>query len=129
MKPGEIPCINRPCKKFSSTQSPREFAEIIELKRQQSIDNDNSSLTEQKCYQSYDEFVNRIKLSKLPPVWTIVFKPSNHVVFPCKDELHSVPIYEIHANETLQFIIRYFLWCLPSMKYTTNILVHLKILQ
>ena len=50
---------------------------------------------------------------KLPPVWTIVFKPSNHVVFQCNDELHSVPIYEIHTNETLQFIIRYFLWCLP----------------
>ena len=114
MKPGEIPSINLPCKKFSSTPQPsRESAEIIELKRQQSIDNDNSSSTEQKCYQSYDEFVNRIKLLKLPPVWTIVFKPSNHVVFQCKDELHPVPIYEIHSNETLQFIIRYFLWCLP----------------
>ena len=114
LKPGEIPCIELPCKKFSSTQPPpRESAEIIELKRQQSIDNDNSSLTEQKCYQSYDEFVNRIKLLKLPPVWTIVFKSSNHIVFQCEDELHSVPIYEIHTNETLQFIIRYFLWCLP----------------
>ena len=46
-------------------------------------------------------------------MWTIVFKPSNHVVFQCKDELHSVPIYEVHTNETLQFIIRSFLWCIP----------------
>ena len=107
MKPGEIPCINLPSQKFSSTQPPRESAEIIELKRQQSIDNRNSSLTEQKCYQSYDEFVNRIKLLKLPPVWTIVLKPSNHEAFQCKDELHT--------NETLQFIIRYFLWCLPRL--------------
>ena len=113
LKPGEILCINLACKKFSSTQPPRESAEIIELKGQQNIDNDNSSLIEQKCYQSYDEVVNRIKLLKLPPVWTIVFKPSNHVVFQCKDELLSVPIYEIHTNETLQLIIRYFLWCLP----------------
>ena len=63
------------------------------------------------CYQTYDEFRKRIQT--LPSCWDICLH-DNYIVFQCKDNVHSVPKFEIFTDPSLSLTVRYLLWCLPD---------------
>ena len=112
LKPGEIPTLNLCVQSFppSSSQRPRESASNIFQKKTLCIDSRCEIPT--TCYNTFVEFLNRAKLLKL--VGWEISTTDKTAHFSFKDEIHSVPKYELYVDENLTFIIGVTLWTIPS---------------
>ena len=113
LKPGELRTLNLPQKSIQSAiPEPRLSAARITLKKQ-TLPSSSIDVLASSCYHTYDEFRKRIQTLSLPSCWDICLH-DNYTVLQCKDNIHSVPKFEIFADPSLSFTVKYFLWCLPG---------------
>ena len=111
LKPGEIPTLNLCVKSLPpSSSKPRESAANIFQKKSLCIEARREIPT--TCYNTSLEFLNRVELFKL--VGWEISTTDRTAHFSLKDEIHSVPKYEISVEENLAFITRVMLWTIPS---------------
>ena len=111
LKPGEIPTLNLCVKSFPPPPSkPRESAANIFGKK--SLCSEVRCEIPTSCYNTFLEFLNRVKLLKL--VGWEVLTTDETASFSYNDGIHLVPKYEIYVDKNLMFVIRVMLWTIPS---------------
>ena len=98
---------------FSTITRPRSSAENIinkKLQHQEIVDT-----TSHVYYKSFGEFLNRIQTLKLPHGWKICPQTAADLVSIIKmDDVHMIPVFEIHVDRELFYTVRVFAWKLPA---------------
>ena len=94
---------------FSHTNQPRTSAETIARKRHTEV----PAKSHKSFYGSLKEFKTRALNLKLIG-WVIDSSDESQLRITKNDEKHSVPLYEIHVDDSLSFTIRTYGWSLPD---------------
>ena len=96
----------------------------ITLKKQ-SLPSSSIDVPASSCYQAYDEIRKRIQTLSLPSCWDICLH-DNYTVLQCKDNIHSVPKFEIFTGPSVSFTDTFCGAYQIIMKFVLNMIILLK---